>query len=187
MRLLSTALSVICLGSPLAAQTHPGQVIRTIPCPSPCPTGLAVKGDRIWLVDRFSDTIYELDRSSGAVRRELDAPCYQPFGLTLDDAGMLWVGADMPEDSGDKLYRLDPRTAEVTAIVPSPVDPVRSLAWQGNALWVGTKKQGLVLVDPADGSHLPRGAGERRGGLRAARPGAERLGAVLRRREPLRA
>ena len=138
----------------LSAETHPGEVIRSIACPSPCPTGLAAKGDALWVADRFTDTIYELDRASGEVRRALDAPCYQPVGLALDDEGKLWIGSDLPDYGHDKLYRLDPDSGEVIAVVPSPVDFVRSLAWSQKALWVGTRKKQLIRVDPADGSIL---------------------------------
>jgi transglutaminase-like putative cysteine protease/DNA-binding beta-propeller fold protein YncE len=147
-------LAALFPGSSLWAQTHPGEVVRTISCPSPCPTGIAAEGDRLWVVDRFTDKIYELDAASGKVRRELDAPCYQPTGLTVDDEGKLWVGSDMPDFGHDQLYRLDPDSEEVIAVVPSPVGFVRSLAWQGKALWVGTRKQQLVRVDPDDGSVL---------------------------------
>ena len=156
MRPLPIVLVLVVLwpGYLLAAETHPGEVVRSIPCPSPCPTGIAVKGDSLWVVDRFTDKIYELDRESGRLRRELDAPCYQPTGLTFDDRGKLWVGSDIPDADGDKLYRLDPDSGDVIAILPSPVDFVRSLAWEGKALWVGTRKEQLVRVDPDDGSVL---------------------------------
>ena len=45
-------------------------------------------------------------------------------------------------------------TEEVIAVIPSPVDFVRSVAWEDKALWVGTRKQQLVRVDPDDGSVL---------------------------------
>ncbi|MBN2475291.1 MAG: hypothetical protein JXB62_11820 [Pirellulales bacterium] len=156
MRLLGAVLvlAVLLGATALPAQTRPGQVVRTIACPSPCPTGIAAKGDRLWVIDRFTDKIYELDRRSGKVCREMPSPCYQPTGLTVDDQGMLWVGDDMPDFGHDKLYRLDPDGQEVVAVVPSPVDFVRSLAWQDKALWVGTRKQQLVRVDPDDGSIL---------------------------------
>jgi hypothetical protein len=105
-------------------------------------------------VDRFTDKIYELDRNSGDVRRDLDAPCYQPTGLTIDDEGKLWVSSDLPDFAHDQLYRLDADSQQVIAIIPSPVDFVRSLAWQDEALWVGTRKKQLVRVDPDDGSVL---------------------------------
>ena len=147
-------LAVLFPGASLFAQTHPGQVVRSIACPSPCPTGIAARGDRLWVVDRFTDAIYELDRKTGKVCRELEAPCYQPTGLTIDGEGKLWVGSDMPDFAHDKLYRLDPDSGDVIAILPSPVDFVRSLAWEKNALWVGTRKGQLVRVDPDDGSVL---------------------------------
>ncbi len=154
MRVYVITVSVFFLASLRAAQSRPGDVIRTIPCPSPCPTGMTAKGDRVWIVDRFTDKIYELERTSGTVRGEFEAPCYQPFGLALDDEGKLWVGSDMPEYGHDNLYRVDPESQEVIAVVPSPVDFVRSLAWQEKSLWVGTRKKQLVQVDPQDGSIL---------------------------------
>ncbi len=42
----------------------------------------------------------------------------------------------------------------MVAVIPSPVDYVRSVCWQDDALWVGTRKQQLVRVDPDDGSVL---------------------------------
>jgi len=138
----------------LAAASHPGDVVRSIACPGPCPTGIAAAGDRLWVIDRFTDKIYALDRKSGKVCCELPSPCYQPTGLTIDDEGKLWIGSDMADAGGDKLYRLDPKSQEVIAVIPSPVDYVRSVAWHDKALWVGTRKQQLVRVDPDDGSVL---------------------------------
>ena len=74
----------------------------------------------------------------------MEAPCYQPFGLTVDDDGKLWVGSDLPDYSHDQLYRIDPDTREVIAIIPSPVDYVRSLTWQDGALWVGVMAGAFV-------------------------------------------
>jgi transglutaminase-like putative cysteine protease len=156
MRRLSIAflLAVFTAGISFSAETHPGQLIRTIPCPSPCPTGIAAAGNSLWIIDRFTDKIYEMDRESGKVLRELESPCFQPTGLTVDNEGKLWVGSDMPDFSHDQLYRLDPDSGDVIAVIPSPLDYVRSVAWQGNALWVGTRKEQLVRVDPDDGSVL---------------------------------
>ena len=41
-----------------ADETRPGQESRSIPCPSPCPTGVAVSDRGLWVVDRFTDKIY---------------------------------------------------------------------------------------------------------------------------------
>ncbi len=156
MRKLSVVLflAILVSGAAFAAETHPGQVVRTLPCPSPCPTGIATHEDSLWIIDRFTDKIYEMDRESGKVLRELDSPCFQPTGLTVDEEGKLWVGSDMPDFGHDKLYRLDPQSEEVLAVIPSPVDYVHSVAWQDGAIWVGTRKEQLVRVDPDDGSVL---------------------------------
>lgn len=147
---------LLLAGSP-AAQSRPGQLLRSLAVDAPCPTGLCLRAGRLWVVDRFTDLLLEVDRESGAILRRLPAPCLQPYGLAVDEEGLLWVGSDLPENVHDELYRVDPERGEVVAAVPSPVDHVRSLAWDGKALWVGTRKEELVRVDPVDGSILSRG------------------------------
>ena len=107
-----------------------------------------------WVLDRFERKILQVDRKTGKVLKSLEAPCFQPFGLAMDQEGRLWVGSDLPEDGNDHIYRLDPSTGLVDRVIPTPVDDVRSLAWDGRALWVGTRRQTLVQVDPVDGSVL---------------------------------
>ena len=149
-----TLWTALLLLAAAAAQSRPGQVVRTLKCPGPCPTGLAAAGERLWVVDRFTDRIYGLDRATGELKREFRAPCCQPYGLACDGKGRLWVGSDLPEFGADRLYRLDPATGLVTAQVPLPLDSLRSLAWQEGALWAGTGEGKLVRVDPLDGSVL---------------------------------
>ena len=40
----------------------------------------------------------------------MDAPCYQPTGLTIDETGDLWIVSDVADFGHDKIYRLDPDT-----------------------------------------------------------------------------
>ena len=51
LRRLRLVLSntVLLANAPLPAQTHPGDIIRSIPCSSPCPTGLAARGGKIFV------------------------------------------------------------------------------------------------------------------------------------------
>lgn len=152
--LVAALVSALLSTSLWAGETRPGELMGSISCPSPCPTGVAVTESGLWIVDRFTDRIYLMDEESGKVVRTLEAPCYQPTGITVDGEGMLWVGADLPDFTHDQLYRVDPGSGDIVRIVPSPVDFVRSLAWEGDALRVGTRKGDLVKVDPDDGSVL---------------------------------
>ncbi len=138
----------------LVQPSHPGVVLKTINCPCPCPTGLAIHGKSLWVVDRFTDRIYEIQVNSGKVINEIPAPCHQPFGLAFDGKGKLWVGSDLPESKPDNLYRVDPVTGTVLDAIPAPVDYIRSLAFIGDALVVGTRRDVVALVDPGDGSIL---------------------------------
>ncbi len=146
---------LLVLSSPsLAAGTHPGQVVGSFPVPAAGPTGLVVGKTSFWVLDRVERKIFQVDLETGKVLASLEAPCLQPFGLARDEEGRLWVGSDFPESSDDHIYRLDPSTGVVDRVIPSPVDGLRSLAWDGKALWVGTRRKTLVEVDPVDGSVL---------------------------------
>ncbi len=152
--LSASSLSVCLLASSLSAGTHPGQVVDSFPVPVAGPTGIVVGEHSFWVLDRIERKILQVDGKTGKVLESLEAPCFQPFGLARDQEGRFWVGSDLPEDGNDHLYRLDPSTGVVDRVIPAPVDDIRSLAWDGKALWVGTRRQTLVRVDPVDGSVL---------------------------------
>lgn len=71
--------------------------------------------------------------------------------IVVDNAGDIWIGS---EDNG--LFRYNPSTKAVVNYSPSTVPSVpdfniQGLLVDGNTLWVGTVRNGLVLIDIPSG------------------------------------
>ena len=95
--------------------------------------------------------VYRVDRATGrlAAQRTLAG---QPNGLALAPDGELWLATERLPDqpSGTGLQVLDPTTLQTRRALPSPEPPL-SLAFVGEALWVG-ERLGVREVDRATGA-----------------------------------
>jgi len=56
---------LLALLSALSASARVGDVLKTIPCPGPMPTGLACDGKALWVADAFTDKLYRIDPRTG--------------------------------------------------------------------------------------------------------------------------
>ena len=137
----------------------PGEVVKKMPLPSPCTSGLAFDGQAFWTVDRDSDKLYKIDPTDGKVLATLDAPGYFCTALAWDGQA-LWV-ADMDftntsaEEYGGKIYRIDPASGRILKVIMAPASDPQGLAWDGAALWVsdnGTKE--IFQISPDDGTTI---------------------------------
>jgi len=128
---LFAAVFTLALGAVSPAWSTPGDTVRSIPVPACCPTGLTSDGDHLWLADRRTDMLYQLDAVSGTVLDSLPAPAYSPTGLTWDGSH-LWV-----VDADEKLlYAVNPETRIVERTLWCPVSRPGDLAWDGEYLWI---------------------------------------------------
>ncbi|HDZ25449.1 MAG TPA: hypothetical protein ENH65_02930, partial [Candidatus Aminicenantes bacterium] len=60
------------------------EVVSTISTPSYVPLGLCWDGSTIWSVDGYNDTLYSLNRLSGAQVRALTSPLQATTGVAYD-------------------------------------------------------------------------------------------------------
>ena len=138
------------LGLPSLALAKPGDVVRTIPCPASTPTGLAFDGKWLWVADRRTASIRQVDPKDGTQKSSTPAPGWQPEGLASDGKA-LWV-ADGAER---KLYRIDPAKRWVLQVLDAPSRSPRGLAYDGKRLWVADDRRGeIIAVDPRDGAEV---------------------------------
>lgn len=151
------AMTILFLTISLSA--GPGAVVKKLPAPSPCGTGLAFDGTFFWTADRDSDKLYRLDPADGKVLTTFDAPGYFCTALAWDGEA-LWV-ADMDftntsaEDYCGKIYQIDPASGRTLKVIMAPGSDPQGLAWDGNALWVsdnGTKE--IFQISPDDGTTI---------------------------------
>jgi len=124
-----------------------GDVLKTLPTPGPCPTGLAFDGKNLWLTDIFTDKIYKINPRDGKVLKSFDSPGSHPEGLAWDGEYLWHI------DSGERsMYRLDPETGRALTILESNSGNPRDLAWDGEYVWIIDYRQDILLkVSAEDG------------------------------------
>ena len=83
-------VTLITLTTPIFALAATGDVVKQFSTPADCPTGLTFDGKSLWLADRKSDMLYQIDTEDGRVIETLQAPGYQVEGLTMQ-GDYLWA------------------------------------------------------------------------------------------------
>ena len=143
----------------LSLFSYPGKVVNMFSTPGQFSTGLTFDGKYLWLADRKTDLLYQINPENGKVVRTLKAPAYWIVGLAYDGKN-LWAvdlkgGIPKAEAYQGKLYKVDPKDGTILHTVELPVRYPQDLAWDGHYLWVvdAAKKQ-LVQFDPSDGTTI---------------------------------
>ena len=98
------------------------EVVNTILTSSFVPRGLCWDGSTLWNVDAYANTVYSLNRLSGALVRFLTSPLQTTTGIAYDGQD-LWVCSDTSVDvykisifNGDIQKRLHLQRGSFTAI-----------------------------------------------------------------------
>ncbi|MBN2023193.1 MAG: hypothetical protein JW809_10430 [Pirellulales bacterium] len=125
--ILTTLLLTVAAGRVEGAA---GDILRRLPSPGPCPTGLAFDGTSLWLADRMTDLLYEIDPTDGRVIRHMPAPSYQIESLAAEGK-YLWA-----LDSKEKLaFKVNPETGVTERTIEIPGRLPQGLAFDGRDLW----------------------------------------------------
>jgi sugar lactone lactonase YvrE len=113
-------------------------------------------GSVMYVADTFAGVIYACDVDPGTgelsgrrVFAEVPPSEGSPDGMTVDDAGRLWVA--LWDGSAVRCYRPD-GTAEAT--IPVPAQRPTCVCLGGGALFVATARFGIPDPGPADGAIL---------------------------------
>lgn len=124
-----------------------GDIAKTVNSPEKFPTGLTYDGKYLWVADRKSDLLYQVDPSNGKVIKTLPAPGFSPTGLAWDGAHLWCI-----DDKERYLYRMNPQTGEAGRIIEAYTTNPKDICWDGKLLWVADDKLDLILsMDPEDG------------------------------------
>ncbi len=144
-RWLLWLLTVLLLFS--NAEAFIGSAQKTFPTPAAHPTGLAFDGQSLWLADRGTYRIYQINPADGKVKSSIKAPGFEPRGLAWDGQRLWCV------DAGEGwIYGLNVKTGIAEKILESnSPDPV-GLAFDGEFLWlVDQKEKKLLKINRIDG------------------------------------
>ena len=107
-----------------------GQILQTLPAPTPSPAGLAWDGHYLWCVDNIHRKLIQFDPEDGTTIKEFRSPANGPQGITFDGE-YLWISDRLQ----DKIYRVDPASGNVILITNAPGKYARDLCWDGKNLW----------------------------------------------------
>jgi sugar lactone lactonase YvrE len=118
-------------------------------------------GSLMYVADTYAGLIYafDVDQRSGdlsgrRVFAEVPPPEGAPDGMTVDDAGRLWVA--LWDGSAVRCYRPD---GTVEARIPVPAQRPTCVCLGGGALFVSTARFGIPEPGPGDGAILRAQAG----------------------------
>ena len=82
-----------------------GSVIKDFAAPDNQPWDLTIENNNLWMVDKWGDTIYQIDISDGSVLNSYASEKSDPTGITWDGS-YLWY-CDDGESGSDFLYKVD--------------------------------------------------------------------------------
>ncbi len=147
---------------PAVVQAAPGDVVTEYDTPGSCPTGLTYDGSHLWLADRKTDSLYQIDPDNGVIQTVIPAPGYQVEGLTWDGTH-LWV-LDVEESA---ILKLNPETGIAEHTIYAPCSNPQGLAWDGEYLWIADFRANMLYsISTEDGTTINEfasPAGEPRG------------------------
>jgi hypothetical protein len=132
----------------MVALDHAGKTTRSIPYPTvdDIPlniTGIAVTGERIWLVDVAHKRLYALDQKTGKIARD--------YEITGTASGLDWDGATLWLAKGEA-GRVEQRSEEndLLADYATQSEWITGIAWDGQRVWYTDRHKAWAL-DPASG------------------------------------
>jgi sugar lactone lactonase YvrE len=106
------------------------------------PTGMALKGDRLWVVDRTNLSEIDLEKGEIVRQHELPDPGF-PNDVAFDEQGVAYVS----DTRGGKIYRLRGEDCEVWLEGGEVIDPNGLLVDGGRLLFGNSSDGSLKVVD----------------------------------------
>ena len=138
--------SVLLAATPLWAA--PGDVKTTLDAPCKYPSGLASDGQRLFLADWRTATIFEIEPADGKVVRSFPAPTLKPSGLAFGK-DRLYVC----DDHTGLVYAVDLKTGIVETTFEAAEKTATGLAYANDTLFILAKGR-IYEVLPEDGTIL---------------------------------
>ncbi len=124
-----------------------GEVLKVLDSPGQFPTGLTFDGFYLWVADRKTDQLYQLDPNTGKQIKKLPAPGYSPTGLAWDGSHLWTI-----DDKENYLYRINVQNGVAERIIEAYTRNPKDIAWDGKVLWIADDKLHIILsIDTEDG------------------------------------
>lgn len=133
-----------------AEQVEKIPIESEIKAPGPFPTGIAYDGKYLWVADRKTDLLYQINSEDGKIIKTIQAPAFTSWGLAWDGK-YLWV-SDVGES---KIFQIDIKEDMVIKTIDAPSPSAVGLAWDGKNLIVADNREDMVhKISPDDGTSI---------------------------------
>ncbi len=120
------------------------EVVSTILTPSFIPLSLCWDGSTIWNVDGYNETLYSLNRLSGAQVRALTSPLPATSGIAYDGLD-LWVCSELSVD----VYKINLLNGEIQKRLNLQRGSFTAIEYGLDSLWLADIQSNMILrVDP---------------------------------------
>jgi len=134
-----------------------GDVLKQFPTPGSCPTGLTFDGEHLWVADRKSDSLYQIELSGGKVVKRFPTPGFFPTGVAWDGKHLWMTDQDFRNTSTEvhtgKIYMICPKTGITLKMIEAPSADPQGLTWDGEFLWVSDNVEDKIYrISPEDGT-----------------------------------
>ena len=141
---------LLALFSTASSWAAPGDTLKSIPSPGPCPQGMTYDGKYLWVADRKSDLLYQINPADGKIVDSIPAPGYSPRGLAWDGARIWCLDAEE-----GVIYAINPKTRIIETAISCPTANPTDLAWDGKYLWVAADRSDEILqISTEDGTTI---------------------------------
>lgn len=120
------------------------EVVSTILTPSYMPLGLTWDGSTLWNIDGYNDTLYSLNRLSGAQVRALTSPLRETTGVAYDGQD-IWVCSESFVD----VYRINLLNGEIQKRLNLQRGSFTAVEYGLDSLWLADSQSNKILrLDP---------------------------------------
>ncbi len=118
-------------------------------------TGIYVKGDSLFFLDKNSKKIYQYDLKEEKIIKNWDTPCLFPSGLSIYKNSFFLCDIDTSDDGVGKIYEIDKNSGNVVNLIyPPALWPTGICATQKGLWLLDDRHNKLFLLDKNDGTIL---------------------------------
>lgn len=133
----------------------PGDVIQQHATPGMCPTGLTYANSTLWVADRKTDSLYQIDPETGKLMKSFTAPGYFITDLAWDGKTLWAVDVDLEGMNSGSIYQICPETGTTLKMIYAPTMLPEGLTWDGMFLWLSDSREGRIYqISHDDGTTI---------------------------------
>ena len=150
-------VSVLLLSTIAIGIQQSGTIVGTIEVPEDGqerPQKLTWAGDSLWYSNQNTETIYNVDPTSGEITNSFDTGLDSPYGIAANNSSIWVVSRDYTAET-QTIYMYNATSGEEINKIPAPGARPGGIAYDGTNLWVASvdsgNRQNIYEISPDTG------------------------------------